>query len=182
MALSKPRQTKQQLNGQFVTLVGAKMKGTNTRIYDGSMVDVNASGYALPAATSTTQRIAGVYQPGQSQGIPGPYLENTGSDGDVSITLTLGTFLFANDPDDAVTQADINLGCYVKDDQTVSRTSGGSTRHLAGTVVGLNAATDQGGGGVWVNIGAVPTGAVGSAGPTGPGGGTGPTGPTGPEA
>lgn len=183
MAQTKPRQTKQQLNAAFATNNYLPLKGSSTRIYTGSMVDVDSNGFAVPAATSTTQRIAGVLIPGQQSGIPTAYVENTGTSGDVTITVGLGVFAFDIDGSDPVTEADVMKPVYVKDEITISRTSGGSTRHIAGVLVGIQLASTtpplqslQ----AWVAIGQTSTDAVGAGGPTGPGGATGPTGPTGP--
>ena len=43
-----------------------------------------------------------------------------------------------------MTQADLGKSCYIVDDQTVAKTSGGATRSLAGKVVGVDVD------GVWV--------------------------------
>lgn len=55
-------------------------------------------------------------------------------------------FRYKNAAADPLTRADINNDCYIVDDESVGRTSGGSTRSVAGKVVDLDAT------GVWVRF------------------------------
>jgi hypothetical protein len=153
MALTKPRTIQQSFDGAYPTTTSAKMKGGGARIYFGSMVDVTSTGFAVAAATSTTQKMAGLLKSGNNPGIPGPFIQNDGSDGDIEITLSWGAYKMENDAGDPVTIADLENLVYVTDGKTVSRTDGTGTKHPAGVMVGLDAATDQGGAGVWVRLG-----------------------------
>jgi hypothetical protein len=58
-----------------------------------------------------------------------------------------GWFRFANSAaGDLITIADLGTDCYVVDNQTVAKTSGGATRSIAGKVRDIEAA------GVWISF------------------------------
>ena len=109
------------------------------KIFAGGMVDVNASGYAQPAATNTTCAAAGRAEAD---------CDNTsGGNGALIVTVRRGTFLWDNSASaDQITVANLLQDCYVVDDHTVALTSGSSTRHRAGKVMGIDSVT----GGVFV--------------------------------
>ena len=107
------------------------------KIFAGSLVAANATGYATPGATATTLTYLGR---------AAETVDNTGG---VAGAKTIRVdrkeaYKFANLGADLVTQADLGKTCYIVDDQTVAKTSGGATRSLAGKVVGIDAD------GVWV--------------------------------
>lgn len=110
-----------------------------SKIFEGSIVALNASGYATKGATSTTLRAAGVAE---------TTVDNAaGNAGDKSIDVKRGTFKFANSSaGDQITLADYGKACYIVDDQTVAKTDGSASRSVAGTVRGVD--TD----GVWVEF------------------------------
>lgn len=69
-----------------------------------------------------------------------------GAAGALKVRVRAGCFYLANSAStDALTSADVGSECYIVDDQTVARTSGG-TRSRAGVVVEVDA------GGVWVAV------------------------------
>ncbi|MEZ5709719.1 MAG: hypothetical protein R3E02_10070 [Blastomonas sp.] len=69
------------------------------------------------------------------------------NDGDKTIEVEHGTFLFVNSAGaDAITAAQLNRPCYVVDDETVALTSAFGTRPMAGVV---REVTSEG---VWVEI------------------------------
>lgn len=107
------------------------------RIYAGSLVAANATGYATPGATATTLTYLGRAE---------ERVDNTaGADGAKTVLVRRGkAFRFANLGADPVTQASLGKACYIVDDQTVAATSGTNTRSAAGIVVGVDAD------GVWV--------------------------------
>lgn len=109
------------------------------KIFEGSLVCLNATGFATPGATATTLKADGVAE---------TTVDNTGgADGAVSVEVRKGMFRFANSAaGDAITRAEIGTNCYVVDDQTVAKTNGTNTRSVAGTVVDVDAQ------GVWVRI------------------------------
>lgn len=110
-----------------------------TKIYGGSIVCRNASGYAVSGSTSTTLK---------ALGIAGEQVDNSsGSAGAKSVAIRKGTYRFGNSTStDAITAADIGNDCYIVDDQTVAKTSGTSTRSVAGKVADVDSD------GVWVTF------------------------------
>lgn len=110
-----------------------------TKILTGTIVVLNASGYAKPGTTATGEKAVGIAE---------ATADNTaGSAGDVAVPIRRGTFLLANSSTtDEITNADYGASCYVVDNQTVAKTSATNTRSVAGIVRGVTAA------GVWVEF------------------------------
>jgi len=108
-----------------------------TKIYGGSLVCLDAAGWAVPGAVATTLVALGRAE---------EQVDNTaGANGDLRVTVRRGRFRWKNSAAaDAITRAEIGDDCYVVDDETVAKTSGGATRSLAGKIVDLDAQ------GVWV--------------------------------
>lgn len=108
-------------------------------IYAGSLVVLNASGYAEPGTTATGKIAVGRAE---------VQIDNSlGDAGDLSVTVREGVFQFANSADaDLITIAEIGDACFIVDDQTVAKTSGGNTRSIAGVI------RDVDSNGVWVQI------------------------------
>lgn len=113
--------------------------GANARIFGGAIVAINATGYAVPGATSATLKGAGVAE---------HRADNTGGvDGAIRVRLSKTPHAFANSAAaDAITLADIGSDCYMVDDQTVAKTNGGGTRGRAGRIFDVDAD------GVWVDF------------------------------
>lgn len=112
----------------------------NAVIYAGALVCLTAAGFATKGATSTTLKVAGVAQ---------QRVDNTGgADGALRVEVEAGhTWLMANSAaGDLITLANVGDVAYIVDDQTVAKTSGGSTRSVAGYVVDVDAS------GVWVRF------------------------------
>lgn len=107
------------------------------KIFAGSLVAANASGFATPGATATTLTYLGR---------AAETVDNTGGVAGAKLIRVdrKEAYKFANLGADMVTQADLGKSCYIVDDQTVAKTSGGATRSLAGKVVGIDVD------GVWV--------------------------------
>jgi hypothetical protein len=120
-----------QLRNRVAWPVAASVK-----IWKGSLVMIDA-GYAKPGATATGKIKAGKAL---------ETVDNTtGAAGAKFVHVEEGTHKWANLGGDLVVAADVGvLDCFITDDQTVSKTSGGSTKSVAGRVMGLD--TD----GVWV--------------------------------
>lgn len=112
----------------------------NAKIFAGSLVMLNATGYATKGATATGQVCAGRAE---------EQVDNTGgADGAKTIDVRAGDFKFANSAaGDAITIAEIGDNCYIVDDQTVAKTDGTGTRSVAGKIVGVDSD------GVWVRVG-----------------------------
>jgi len=133
MALNKDRNTPVRDGANINHPVAAAKK-----IYGGSLVVLNATGYAEPGSTATTLTAAGR---AESQ------VDNSaGANGALTITVRRGIFRFANHSD-AVTRTEIGKSCYIVDDQTVAKTDGTGTRSVAGKVIDLDSS------GVWVEVG-----------------------------
>jgi hypothetical protein len=129
-ALTRDRNTPEK-EGKLLALPMAAA----TTIYAGSLVVINAAGYAAPGSTATTLRAAGRAE---------EHRVNSGNNGDVVINVRRGVFKFANATADPVTA--LLSTCYIVDDQTVAATNGTNTRSAAGKVLTID--TD----GVWVEI------------------------------
>ena len=134
-ALTNPRDTEELMNGgrQLVLPV----KGGVT-IYQGALVALDADGYAIPG-----KKAAGLTAAGRAE----ETVANTGSDGDASVRVCRGVFVFANTGTAAnkVTAAHLLKPCYIQDDQTVTALADGAS--VAGLVVRVDGA------GVAVEIG-----------------------------
>ncbi|PZQ45167.1 MAG: hypothetical protein DI551_08240 [Micavibrio aeruginosavorus] len=110
-----------------------------TKIFGGSLVALNAAGYAVPGSASTTLKSAGRADSAVDN--------STGAAGDKQVVIEKGTFLFNNSTStDLITIADRGNDCYIVDDQTVAKTNGTNTRSIAGKIHDV---TSQG---VWVKF------------------------------
>jgi len=107
-------------------------QGTNT-IYKGSLVVLNAAGFAEPGSTATGKTAVGRAKKTSV---------NAGSAGAVSIEVEEGIFKWANAGGDPVVAADRGLSVYITDDQTVNHTATGKS--VGGKCIQID--TD----GVWV--------------------------------
>jgi len=103
----------------------------STKIFKGSIVCRNATGYLTKGATSTTLVPMGVAR---------DTVDNSaGANGDLKANLDTGAFEFENSAaGDQITIADLGNDVYIVDDQTVAKTNGSSTRSRAGKLVGIN--------------------------------------------
>lgn len=120
-ALTKERDTPEIANGgKYLSLPVAG----NTTIYQGAMVALNEDGFAIPA-----KKAAGLTAAGRAE----ETVSNPGSDGNVSIRVTRGIFVYANSASGKVSAADVLKPCYIEDDQTVTALPTGSS--VAGLVI-----------------------------------------------
>jgi len=111
-----------------------------SKIYGGSIVMLNATGYAVKGATATGQIAVGraKYQVDNS----------SGASADLNVEVETGVFLYANSADtDLITIAEIGDVCYIVDDNTVAKTNGTNTRSAAGVIADVDSD------GVWVRFG-----------------------------
>ena len=108
-------------------------------IHVGAMVALNATGYLVPASTSTTLTCVGRAEAS---------VDNTGgADGTVNSEVGAGIYRYANSAAaDLIARSDIGANCYAVDDQTVAKTDGTSTRSVAGKIFDVDAQ------GVWVQF------------------------------
>jgi hypothetical protein len=112
----------------------------NHRIYKGGLVvRLAADGLAESGAAGTTFKTVGVAEDEANN--------LGGAAGAIRVRCRRGVFRFKNSSaGDLIVQADFLKDCFVVDDETVAKTNGGSTRSVAGRVMGVDAA------GVWVEI------------------------------
>ena len=110
------------------------------RHFAGAIACIDATGFAVKGATSTTLKAVGRCEEA---------VDNTaGADGAQRVQTMTGIFRYANSTaGDLITQADVDAPCFIVDDQTVAKTNGGATRSQAGIIRDVDA------GGVWVEIG-----------------------------
>ncbi|HEU4408118.1 MAG TPA: hypothetical protein VFS43_22845 [Polyangiaceae bacterium] len=104
----------------------------NTTIFQGAMVDKAATGgMAKPGAANTTDKCLGVAQ---------STVVNGAVAGANKVVLAYGVWKMRNSSaGDLITEADIGNDCFLVDDETVARTNGTNTRHVAGEVYKLDA-------------------------------------------
>ncbi len=115
----------------------------NVCIYCGTLVGLDASGYVRPmGALSSTARCLGVAE---------ATVDNTTTGhtaGRYNVPIRQGTFRLENDSaPDAVASTHVGSPCYAVDDQTVSASTNGGTRAIAGVVEKVETA------GVYVRVG-----------------------------
>lgn len=118
-ALTNVRDTS-ELGGKYIAL---PVKGATT-IYQGSIVAIDANGYAIPGKKAASLKAAGRAE---------ETVENKGGDGDAVIRVSRGTFVFENSTSGKITAADVLSLCYMEDDQTVTKTGTGAS--VAGLVI-----------------------------------------------
>jgi hypothetical protein len=129
-ALAQGRQTRKLVDGKQ----NAPQKGSTT-IYQGGIVCLDTSGYAVPGAATATLIAVGVACSNGGQ----DSWANTGSDGastvDYEDSATGEAFGFNNSASsDEITAAHIGKPCYIVDDNTVALTSNSGARPIAGVV------------------------------------------------
>jgi hypothetical protein len=107
-----------------------------TKIFAGTLVALNSSGLAVPAADTAGLRVVGRAE---------ATVHNTGSAGDLNVDVKEGVFLYNNSATDAVDANDRGKICFVEDDNTVDET-GATHRVVAGRVVDVTSE------GVWVDV------------------------------
>lgn len=132
MALTADRNTPMEA-GELVSVPVA----AGVKIFAGSLVVANATGFAAPGSTALALTYLGraAAQVDNALGANGAAVVNV---------RRKKAFKFANSATDPVTQASLGKVCYIVDDETVSATSGTATQSAAGIVLGLDSS------GVWV--------------------------------
>lgn len=134
-ALTQDRNTPRRVGEIFNAPVAA-----TTKIYAGSLVCLNSSGYAVPGSTATT-----LIPVGRAT----EQVDNSsGSNGDLTIDIERGVFRYGNSAStDLIARTEIGKVVYIVDDQTVAKTNGSNTRSRAGFVWDVDST------GVWVLVG-----------------------------
>ena len=121
--LTAPRDTSEIAGG--ATSIVLPVKGATT-IFQGSIVVIDADGYAIPGKKAASLKAAGRAE---------ETVENTGSDGELVIRVTRGVFVYANTSTAAnkVGAGHVLKPCYIQDDQTVTALATGAS--VAGLVI-----------------------------------------------
>lgn len=122
-ALTMARDTAEIAQGAKYLSLPVKGK---TTIYQGSLVVLDAEGYAIPG-----KKAAGLTAAGRAE----ETVANAGDDGAVSIRVARGVFVFGNTATAAnkVSSKHLLGLCYIEDDQTVTALATGAS--AAGLVV-----------------------------------------------
>lgn len=122
-ALTSERDTLEISNGARTLVIPVKGE---TTIYQGSIVAIDANGYAVPGKLATALKAAGRAE---------ETVINTGADGEMTIRVCRGVFVFDNETasGETLTAADVMGPCYIKDDHTVTKKADGAS--LAGMVI-----------------------------------------------
>ena len=117
--LTDVRDTPEIANGAKV--IAVPVKG-GTTIYQGALVALDASGYAIPGKKAESLTAVG-------------RAEETGADGELVIRVARGVFVFDNTATAAnkITAAHVLKPCYMEDDHTVTALATGAS--VAGTVI-----------------------------------------------
>ena len=121
--LKAPRDTNELAGGATSLVLPVKAA---TTIFQGSIVAIGADGYAIPGKKAASLKAAGRAE---------ETVENTGKDGETTVRVTRGTFVFENSGTAAnkLSAADILGPCYIEDDQTVTKSATGTS--IAGLVI-----------------------------------------------
>lgn len=106
-----------------------------TKIYAGTLVALNATGYLVSASNTAGLRVIGRAEADVDN--------SAGADGDLSADVKISVFRFDNSGANALTIADIGATAFVEDNQTVASTA--SNKVKAGRVMAID---DDG---VWIN-------------------------------
>ena len=122
-ALTTERSTNEIANGAHSLVLPVK---ASTTIYQGAIVAIDASGYAIPGKKATGLKTAGRAE---------ETVFNDGADGAVTIKVTRGVFVYNNTATavNKITGANVLGPCYIEDDQTVTKLATGAS--IAGTVI-----------------------------------------------
>lgn len=121
--LTAPRDTNEIASG--ATSIVLPMKGSTT-IFQGSIVAIDADGFAIPG-----KKAAGLKAAGRAE----ETVENNSSDGDAVVRVKRGVFVFDNTTTAAnkLAAADVLGPCYIEDDHTVTKLATGAS--VAGLVI-----------------------------------------------
>jgi hypothetical protein len=134
MALTKDRNTISRSGQQFSYPLAA------VKVYAGSIGVINASGHLTKGATATGLKCVGR--------IKAQVDNSAGVAAAVNGEVENGLFCWKNSAAaDAITLAEVGTVCFIVDDETVAKTSGGGTRSPAGIIEDVDS------GGVWVRMG-----------------------------
>lgn len=139
-ALTGPRNTPERDN---LFVPEEQQAKTNLVFFHGQMGAVDATGFLIPAITSTTlKRFCRINLS------PERKVDMTGlASGAKTLRTEFGCFRWDNSTaGDLIAQADVGNTCFAVDDHTVAKTNAGATRSVAGTIMAVDSS------GVWVQM------------------------------
>lgn len=121
--LTAPRDTHEIASGATSIVLPVKAA---TTIYQGAIVAIGTDGYAIPGKKAASLKAAGRAE---------ETVENAGKDGEATVRVTRGVFVFDNSSTavNKVGVADVLGPCYMEDDHTVTKAATGTS--IAGLVV-----------------------------------------------
>jgi hypothetical protein len=137
-ALAKDRNTKHKRKGPLTVHKVA----AGVVIFVGALVAKNAAGFLVPASNAAALTVVGRAN-GKYAALSGKADNTLGANGDLSVEVEEGIFLWANSGTGPLAQANVGYPCFVEDDQTVS--DRGTFGVIAGRVYEIDAS-----GGIWV--------------------------------
>lgn len=108
----------------------------NVHIYEGALVQVNASGYATPAGVASAVDTSAYVTVGRAY----REYDNTvtgHTPGALTTEIEQGCFSWDNLGTDLVVQGDVGHNCYAYDDHTVAHTNTSSHYAVAGKVLAI---------------------------------------------
>lgn len=105
---------------------------TNARLYEGTLIVINAAGHAAMASdtTGTTAVVGYLDAPADGAGTTAGTVEGRVRRGGVAEFETVAG-------GNAIVQADVGRDCYVVDNQTVAKQAGTTNGVIAGEVMGI---------------------------------------------
>lgn len=127
-AAAADRATRTRAGDELVLGVAAA-----TKIYAGTLVQRNATGYGVPASATIANKTLGIAEAQADN--------SAGANADINVIARRRVVgIFANSASgDLITIADIGNSCYVVDDSTVAKTDNSGARPVAGTILGVDA-------------------------------------------
>ena len=126
MALTAGRNTVEITDGKTLIL---PVKA-NTKIFEGSIVVLDATGFAVPGKKAEGLLIAGRAE---------EFVDNTGpgnANGAKTVRVRRGVFKYSNDATNPITATDSLKECYIFDDETVTMLAVGTSK--AGKIIRLD--------------------------------------------
>jgi hypothetical protein len=121
------------------------------KIYQGTMVSIDATGYAVPASAVGTQKVVGVCQGPGDTGLNSDVDNTAGANGAQTVRVVFGAFPFVANSTIALT--DMQKPVYAVDDSTVDLSDNGGTRPFAGVLVSMDTLAGTTGLGAFVLVG-----------------------------
>jgi len=105
----------------------------STKIYQGTLVSIDSTGYAVPASAAGTQKVVGVCLGPGDAGLVGDVDNSTGANAAQLVRVGFGAYPFV--ANSAITITDMMKPVYAVDDSTIDLSDSGGTRPFAGFTI-----------------------------------------------